>query len=72
MMARICDKCKKTVISDTKYWDSSNEYVYQEKPQIKIGDQILEMKVRLTLACGDHLDLCNSCANKFIKTKVGR
>ena len=70
-MARICDKCKK-IVEGNKYWDSDVRYGYHtpKRNPLKIDGQIVELKMQFVLQCGQHLDLCDSCAKKIIKQRT--
>ena len=62
-----CDLCKKLVLTESKLWDSNKDYQYDVKKPIKINNQVVQVSFQITLACGDHLEVCNKCANIIIR-----
>lgn len=70
-IARVCDKCKKLIL-DGKFWNSDIVYHLDFGKPVEIGGQTLRINVQMFLDCGDHLDLCNSCAKKYLRKWVGK
>ena len=61
-----CDKCGRIILRDNGIWSSNNIYNINSKKPLKIQNQIVQVKIGITLECGNTLELCNSCASKII------
>lgn len=67
-MAQItqCDNCKKVVKNRDKVWRNSVLYNLTGE-EMEIKKQQVVVEARISLKCGDPLDLCDSCAWNILR-----